>query len=163
MPSEWFHLLVITGRGVETNFCELFEPIRTVEIILLKQQQMKWQCFVLPLNLLKSTDFLFYGWVEQSIWPSHRSLPLLVLINQFWQLGASWRISSNVVTETCTVFVWLSNFSTFSFSFKFEVLFPERLVLQSPQVIKTQNATECCGVDDGLEQCSQQERKVSIL
>ncbi|KAM9634009.1 RNA helicase Mov10l1-like [Morphnus guianensis] len=63
----------------------------------------------------------------------------------------------------CTVFVWLSNFSTFSFSFKFEVLFPERLVLQSPQVIKTQNATEYCGVDDGLEQCSQQECKVKKL
>ncbi|NXJ47348.1 M10L1 helicase, partial [Spizaetus tyrannus] len=61
------------------------------------------------------------------------------------------------------VFVWLLNFSTFSFSFKFEVLFPERLVLQSPQVIKTQNATEYCGVDGGLEQCSQQEHKVSIL
>ncbi|KAM6425236.1 RNA helicase Mov10l1 [Rhynochetos jubatus] len=37
-----------------------------------------------------------------------------------------------------------------------KVLFPERLVLQSPQVIKDQNTTEYC-VDDGLEQCSQQE------
>ncbi|KFV98118.1 Putative helicase Mov10l1, partial [Eurypyga helias] len=38
-----------------------------------------------------------------------------------------------------------------------KVLFPERLVLQSPQVIKNQNTTEYCVVDDGLEQCSQQE------
>ena len=61
------------------------------------------------------------------------------------------------------LFVWLSNFSTFSFSSKFEVLFPERLVLQSPQAIKTQNATEYCVADDGLEQCSQLESKVSVL
>ncbi|KFO72839.1 Putative helicase Mov10l1, partial [Cuculus canorus] len=39
-----------------------------------------------------------------------------------------------------------------------KVLFPERLVLQSPQAIKTQYTTECCVVDDGLEQCSQQEK-----
>ncbi|NXT44384.1 M10L1 helicase, partial [Pelecanoides urinatrix] len=44
-----------------------------------------------------------------------------------------------------------------------KVLFPERLVLKSPQAIKTQNTTEYCGVDDGLEQCSQQENKVSVL
>ncbi|NXJ95770.1 M10L1 helicase, partial [Corythaixoides concolor] len=44
-----------------------------------------------------------------------------------------------------------------------KVLFPERLVLQSPQAIKAQSATECCGGDDDLEQCSQQESKVSIL
>ncbi|NXI61172.1 M10L1 helicase, partial [Anseranas semipalmata] len=58
------------------------------------------------------------------------------------------------------VFTWLSNFSFFS---KLEVLFPERLLLQSPQVIKTQNITEYCGVDDGLEQYSQQESDVTIL
>ncbi|XP_075575545.1 RNA helicase Mov10l1 isoform X2 [Pelecanus crispus] len=44
-----------------------------------------------------------------------------------------------------------------------KVLFPERLVLQSPRAIKTQNATEYCGVDDGLEQCCQQENKVKKL
>ncbi|NWX12963.1 M10L1 helicase, partial [Aegotheles bennettii] len=55
-----------------------------------------------------------------------------------------------------------SNFSTFSFPSKFEVLFPERLILKSPQAIKTQNNTEYC-VDDGPEQCSQQESKVLIL
>ncbi|KFZ54918.1 Putative helicase Mov10l1, partial [Podiceps cristatus] len=44
-----------------------------------------------------------------------------------------------------------------------KVLFPERLVLQSPQAIKTQNTTEYCGVDDGHEQCSQQESKVKKL
>ncbi|XP_040452539.1 RNA helicase Mov10l1 [Falco naumanni] len=38
-----------------------------------------------------------------------------------------------------------------------KVLFPERFVLQSPQAIKTQNTTEYCIVDDGVEQCSQQE------
>ncbi|NXN55412.1 M10L1 helicase, partial [Rynchops niger] len=38
-----------------------------------------------------------------------------------------------------------------------KVLFPERLVLQSPQAIKTQNATDYCVVDDGLEQCAEQE------
>ncbi|NXT46267.1 M10L1 helicase, partial [Pluvianellus socialis] len=42
-----------------------------------------------------------------------------------------------------------------------KVLFPERLVLQSPQAIKTQNTTDCCVVDDGLEQCSQQESSKS--
>ncbi|NXQ91166.1 M10L1 helicase, partial [Nyctibius grandis] len=42
-----------------------------------------------------------------------------------------------------------------------KVLFPERLVLQSPQAIKTQNTTEYCVVDDGLEQCSQQENQVA--
>ncbi|NXK13450.1 M10L1 helicase, partial [Herpetotheres cachinnans] len=62
--------------------------------------------------------------------------------------------------ETCKVFVWLSNFS-FSSSSKFEVLFPERLVLQSPQAIKNQNTAEYCVVDDCLEQCSQQESKES--
>ncbi|XP_058661937.1 RNA helicase Mov10l1 [Ammospiza caudacuta] len=36
----------------------------------------------------------------------------------------------------------------------------ERLVLQSPQAIKTQNATEYCAVDDGLKQPSQQESKI---
>ncbi|XP_072776818.1 RNA helicase Mov10l1 isoform X2 [Taeniopygia guttata] len=41
-----------------------------------------------------------------------------------------------------------------------KVLFPERLVLQSPQAIKTQNTTEYCAVDDGLKQASQQESKV---
>ncbi|XP_014104355.1 PREDICTED: putative helicase Mov10l1 [Pseudopodoces humilis] len=41
-----------------------------------------------------------------------------------------------------------------------KVLFPERLVLQSPQVIKTPNATEHFAVDDGLKQSSQQESKV---
>ncbi|XP_074396100.1 RNA helicase Mov10l1 isoform X3 [Zonotrichia albicollis] len=41
-----------------------------------------------------------------------------------------------------------------------KVLFPERLMLQSPQAIKTQNATEYCAVDDGLKQPSQQESKV---
>ncbi|NXD68606.1 M10L1 helicase, partial [Eolophus roseicapillus] len=44
-----------------------------------------------------------------------------------------------------------------------KVLFPERLVLQSPQAVKTQNTAKYCVVDDGLEQCSQQESKVSIL
>ncbi|XP_041261262.1 RNA helicase Mov10l1-like [Onychostruthus taczanowskii] len=38
-----------------------------------------------------------------------------------------------------------------------KVLFPERLVLQSPQAIKTQNTTEYCAVDDGLKQSTQQE------
>ncbi|XP_058681814.1 RNA helicase Mov10l1-like [Poecile atricapillus] len=41
-----------------------------------------------------------------------------------------------------------------------KVLFPERLMLQSPQVIKTPNATEHFAVDDGLKQSSQQESKV---
>ncbi|KAM7057411.1 RNA helicase Mov10l1 [Acridotheres tristis] len=41
-----------------------------------------------------------------------------------------------------------------------KVLFPERLVLQSPQTVKTQNTAECCTVDDGLKQSSQQESKV---
>ncbi|XP_009080185.1 PREDICTED: putative helicase Mov10l1 [Acanthisitta chloris] len=41
-----------------------------------------------------------------------------------------------------------------------KVLFPERLVLQSPQAVKTQSTTEYCVVDDGLEQSSQQESKV---
>ncbi|XP_057879280.1 RNA helicase Mov10l1 [Melospiza georgiana] len=41
-----------------------------------------------------------------------------------------------------------------------KVLFPERLVLQSPQAIRTQNATEYCAVDDGLKQPSQQESKI---
>ncbi|NXE79467.1 M10L1 helicase, partial [Cochlearius cochlearius] len=40
-----------------------------------------------------------------------------------------------------------------------KVLFPERVVLQSPQAIKTQNTTEYCVADDGLEQCFQQESK----
>ncbi|XP_009997745.1 PREDICTED: putative helicase Mov10l1 [Chaetura pelagica] len=44
-----------------------------------------------------------------------------------------------------------------------KVLFPEKLVLKSPQAIKTQNTTENCGVDSGLEQCSQQESKVKKL
>ncbi|KFQ95258.1 Putative helicase Mov10l1, partial [Nipponia nippon] len=44
-----------------------------------------------------------------------------------------------------------------------KVLFPERLVLKSPQAIKTQNTAEYCVVDGGFEQCSQQESKVSIL
>ncbi|NXX82385.1 M10L1 helicase, partial [Urocolius indicus] len=44
-----------------------------------------------------------------------------------------------------------------------KVLFPERLVLQSPQAIKTQNIDGYCVVDDGLEKCSQQASKVSIL
>ncbi|XP_010187676.1 PREDICTED: putative helicase Mov10l1 [Mesitornis unicolor] len=44
-----------------------------------------------------------------------------------------------------------------------KVLFPERLILQSPQAVKTQNTTEYCGVDDGLEQHSQQESKVKKL
>ncbi|KFR11161.1 Putative helicase Mov10l1, partial [Opisthocomus hoazin] len=39
-----------------------------------------------------------------------------------------------------------------------KVLFPERLVLQSPRDIKTQNTTGYCVVDGGLEQHSQQER-----
>ncbi|CAN0008382.1 unnamed protein product, partial [Bubo scandiacus] len=43
-----------------------------------------------------------------------------------------------------------------------KVLFPERLVLQSPQAINTQNTTKYC-VDDGLEQCSQQGSKVKKL
>ncbi|XP_032914987.1 RNA helicase Mov10l1 isoform X1 [Catharus ustulatus] len=41
-----------------------------------------------------------------------------------------------------------------------KVLFPERLVLQSPQTIKTQNTTEYCAVDDGLKKSPQQESKV---
>ncbi|XP_065521266.1 RNA helicase Mov10l1 isoform X4 [Lathamus discolor] len=44
-----------------------------------------------------------------------------------------------------------------------KVLFPERLVLQSPQAVKTQNTAKYCVVDDGLEQCSQQESKVKNL
>ncbi|NXN99240.1 M10L1 helicase, partial [Rhinopomastus cyanomelas] len=43
-----------------------------------------------------------------------------------------------------------------------KVLFPERLVLKS-QVTKTQNTTECCGIDDGLKQCSQQESECGCL
>nr|XP_021154068.1 RNA helicase Mov10l1 isoform X2 [Columba livia] len=39
----------------------------------------------------------------------------------------------------------------------------ERLVLKSPQAIKTQNTTEYCVVEDGLEQCSQQESKVKKM
>uniref|UniRef100_A0A8C3QHH1 RNA helicase n=1 Tax=Cyanoderma ruficeps TaxID=181631 RepID=A0A8C3QHH1_9PASS len=38
-----------------------------------------------------------------------------------------------------------------------EILFPERLVLQSPQAVKTQNTTEYCAIDDDLKQSSQQE------
>ncbi|KFP33977.1 Putative helicase Mov10l1, partial [Colius striatus] len=37
-----------------------------------------------------------------------------------------------------------------------KVLFPERLVLQSPQAIKTQNTDWYCVAHDGLEKCSQQ-------
>ncbi|XP_074725434.1 RNA helicase Mov10l1 isoform X2 [Strix uralensis] len=44
-----------------------------------------------------------------------------------------------------------------------KVLFPERLVLQSPQAINTQNTTKYCVVDDGPEQCSQQGSKVKKL
>ncbi|XP_021240406.1 RNA helicase Mov10l1 isoform X2 [Numida meleagris] len=44
-----------------------------------------------------------------------------------------------------------------------KVLFPERLLLQSPQTVRTQNITEYRGVDDGLEQCSQQESEVRKL
>ncbi|NWI89849.1 M10L1 helicase, partial [Pitta sordida] len=44
-----------------------------------------------------------------------------------------------------------------------KVLFPERLVLKSPQALKTQNTTGYCVVGGGLEQFSQQENKVSIL
>ncbi|XP_040405316.1 RNA helicase Mov10l1 isoform X4 [Cygnus olor] len=44
-----------------------------------------------------------------------------------------------------------------------KVLFPERLLLRSPQAIKTQNITEDCGVDDGLEQYSQQESEVKKM
>ncbi|XP_075598809.1 RNA helicase Mov10l1 [Balearica regulorum gibbericeps] len=44
-----------------------------------------------------------------------------------------------------------------------KVLFPQKLVLQSPQVIKTQNTTAYHVVDDGLEQYSQQESKVKKL
>ncbi|XP_074024324.1 RNA helicase Mov10l1 [Numenius arquata] len=44
-----------------------------------------------------------------------------------------------------------------------KVLFPERLVLKSPQAIKTQNTPDYCGVDDGLEQHAQQEYKVKKL
>ncbi|XP_012956251.1 RNA helicase Mov10l1 isoform X4 [Anas platyrhynchos] len=44
-----------------------------------------------------------------------------------------------------------------------KVLFPERLLLRSPQAVKTQNITEYGGVDDGLEQYSQQESKVKKL
>lgn len=50
-----------------------------------------------------------------------------------------------------------------SFSLLNLVLFPETLVLQSPQAFKTQNTTEYCAVDDGLKQPSQQESKVTIL
>uniref|UniRef100_A0A8B9UAP5 RNA helicase n=1 Tax=Anas zonorhyncha TaxID=75864 RepID=A0A8B9UAP5_9AVES len=48
-------------------------------------------------------------------------------------------------------------FKFLSFFPKLEVLFPERLLLRSPQAVKTQNITEYGGVDDGLEQYSQQE------
>ncbi|XP_071406120.1 RNA helicase Mov10l1 isoform X3 [Pithys albifrons albifrons] len=41
-----------------------------------------------------------------------------------------------------------------------KVLFPERLVLKSPQAIKTQNTTKDCVAGDGLKQSSQQESKV---
>uniref|UniRef100_A0A8C9L8E7 RNA helicase n=1 Tax=Pavo cristatus TaxID=9049 RepID=A0A8C9L8E7_PAVCR len=44
-----------------------------------------------------------------------------------------------------------------------KMLFPEKLLLQSPQAVKTQNITEYCGVDDGLEQCSQQESEVTTI
>uniref|UniRef100_A0A8C3BLZ5 RNA helicase n=1 Tax=Cairina moschata TaxID=8855 RepID=A0A8C3BLZ5_CAIMO len=44
-----------------------------------------------------------------------------------------------------------------------KVLFPERLLLRSPQAVKTQNITEYGGVDDGLEQYSQQESKVKKM
>ncbi|NXJ11177.1 M10L1 helicase, partial [Odontophorus gujanensis] len=43
-----------------------------------------------------------------------------------------------------------------------KVLFPERLLLQSPQAVETQNITEYCGGDDSLEQCSQQESEVTV-
>ncbi|NXF85693.1 M10L1 helicase, partial [Eubucco bourcierii] len=43
-----------------------------------------------------------------------------------------------------------------------KVLFPEKLVLKSPQAVKTQNTTECCDVDD-FQQCSQQEHSYSFL
>ncbi|KAM9205925.1 RNA helicase Mov10l1 [Mergus octosetaceus] len=39
----------------------------------------------------------------------------------------------------------------------------ERLLLRSPQAVKTQNITEYSGVDDGLEQYSQQESEVKKL
>lgn len=54
-------------------------------------------------------------------------------------------------------------FKFLSFFSKLEVLFPERLLLRSPQAVKTQNITEYGGGDDGLEQYSQQESKVNIL
>uniref|UniRef100_A0A8C5TIV5 Mov10 like RISC complex RNA helicase 1 n=1 Tax=Malurus cyaneus samueli TaxID=2593467 RepID=A0A8C5TIV5_9PASS len=44
-----------------------------------------------------------------------------------------------------------------------KMLFPEKLVLQSPQAFKSQNTTEYCAADDGLRQSSQQESKVSVL
>ncbi|XP_031470723.1 RNA helicase Mov10l1 isoform X1 [Phasianus colchicus] len=44
-----------------------------------------------------------------------------------------------------------------------KVLFPEKLLLQSPQDVKTQNTTEYCGVDDGFKQCSQQKSEVRKL
>ncbi|NXT75568.1 M10L1 helicase, partial [Zapornia atra] len=43
-----------------------------------------------------------------------------------------------------------------------KVLFPEKLVIQSPQAVMTQNTTECCGAD-GLKQCSQQEISSMVL
>ncbi|XP_063998494.1 RNA helicase Mov10l1 [Pogoniulus pusillus] len=43
-----------------------------------------------------------------------------------------------------------------------KVLFPEKLVLKSPQAVKTQNTTEYCGIDD-FQQCSQQESKVKKM
>ncbi|XP_048791082.1 RNA helicase Mov10l1 isoform X1 [Lagopus muta] len=44
-----------------------------------------------------------------------------------------------------------------------KVLFPEKLLLQSPQDVKTQNITEYCGADDGLELCFQQKSEVRKL
>ncbi|XP_063251074.1 RNA helicase Mov10l1 [Prinia subflava] len=41
-----------------------------------------------------------------------------------------------------------------------KVLFPQRLVLQSPQVIKTQNTAGYCAIDDDRKQSSQQENEV---
>uniref|UniRef100_A0A803XQ40 RNA helicase n=1 Tax=Meleagris gallopavo TaxID=9103 RepID=A0A803XQ40_MELGA len=68
------------------------------------------------------------------------------------------------VTEICNEDVTLKCNADFERAYNSEpmdvefvhLLFPEKLLLQSPQDVKTQNITKYCGVDDGFEQCSQQ-------
>lgn len=162
--SKLFHLLAITGRMSGSKLCELLEPTRNVGIIYTAITiASEMAMFCVPSEFIKKHWFLVL-WLS---WMMHMTFmqvfTTLVLINQFWQLRLSSCINSNINQWNIKVFVWLWNFSAFFFSAKCEVLFPERLVLQSPQAIKTQNTAEYCAVDDGLKQSSQQESKVSIL